>query len=93
MTLYSRLCWLFVLALLCLRAYAEPPSWQLTLMIYSSASGHGLPADSYLARFRLPATDAKDCDRLGKLAMTYYIGGVLADGSRALPAYTCEAMP
>lgn len=73
------------------QAKRTPVLFQLDLMVYSSAKGHGLRLGDYLASFRLPGGESEDeCETRGKDALESFRGGVLPDGSRLLPMYSCE---
>ena len=81
-----------LLILACTPCYAST-GYQLDLYIYSSASGHGLGPETYLAEFRLPAQTPEDCAKIGKLALLYFKSSHLPDGAVTLASYQCEALP
>lgn len=83
---------LFAVALFSLPAYAGS-GWQVNLYVFSSVDGHTLSDDSYIAKFRIPAQDEKDCNRLGNAGMKYFESGHLPDASVTLSGFSCEEAP
>lgn len=85
---------LAISALFLSTALAEPAdTYQLDLMIYATDSGHKLALGTYIASFRVPMLDERECLEKGEAALKAFKGSVLPDRSRTLPAYACERVP
>ena len=80
------------LMLLSAPSYANS-GMQLDLWVYSSAGGHGLGPETYLAEFRLPAQTSLDCSKIGQQALLYFRSAPLPDGGMSLASYSCEPAP